>query len=215
MQRSDPYTQAEVLMSYPDQVIAKQTGIEFSPHPEGQFAMTCVDVVDMGERLKSFKGTNPYLAATVKLVFQSGEVNEAGRLHEVSREFSLSMGKKANLRAFLGSWRGKSYTDEQARKGVELHKLVGQSALVSVEHKTNADGSRTYANISTIAPLPKGLPAPTLPPWERPAFFEDQIARYAKEAEDFRRASAPPPATGLEDVPAALKDDESDDGLLW
>ena len=203
-------------MSRPDQIVAKQTGVEFSPHPEGQFAMTCVDVVDMGERLKSFKGTKPYLAPTCKMVFQSGEVNEAGRLHEVTKEFTVSMGKKANLRAFLASWRGKSYTDEEARKGVPLHKLVGQPALVSVEHKTNADGSRTYANISSIAPLPKGLTPPELPAWERPAFFEEQIARYAKEAEDFRRAGAPQP-TGFEDVPAGLKDseDESDDGLPW
>ena len=39
--------------------------------------MTCVDVIDMGQRVKSFAGTDPYLAHEVSLVFQSGEVNEA------------------------------------------------------------------------------------------------------------------------------------------
>ena len=201
-------------MSRPDVVTAKQTGVEFTPHPEGQFAMTCVDVIDLGERVKSFKGTNPYLAHTCMLVFQSGEANEAGTLHEVSKEFTVSMGKKANLRAFLGAWRGKSYTAKQARKGVELHKMVGQHALVSVEHNVAQSSGRTYANIGSISPLPKGLTPPDLPAWERPAFFAERIARYAEEAEAFRAASAPAADETLADRPAAL-DDEGDDTLPW
>lgn len=198
-------------MTRPDTVTAKHTGVEFTPHPEGMFAMTCVDCINLGDRLKSFKGTNPYLASTVMLVFQSGEVNEAGRPHEVSKEFTVSMGKKANLRAFLGSWRGKSYTDEQAREGVELHKRVGRSALVSVEHKTSPTSGRTYANIASISPLPKEMSAPSLPAYERPAFFAERIAKYAAEAEAFRKASAP--STSFDEVPAGL--DEGDDTLPW
>jgi hypothetical protein len=195
-------------MTKPDAVVAKQAGVEFTPHPEGMFAMTCVDVINLGDRLKSFKGTNPYLAPTVLLVFQSGEVNEAGRVHEVSKEFTVSMGKKSALRPFLGAWRGKSYTDEQAREGVELHKLVGRHGLVSVEHRTSPNTGRTYANIAGIASLPKEMTAPSLPDYERPAFFAERIAKYAAEAEAFRKASAP---AAIEDVPAGL--DESDDGM--
>ena len=34
----------------PDVVTAKEASVQFSPHPEGQYPMTCVDVIDMGER---------------------------------------------------------------------------------------------------------------------------------------------------------------------
>ena len=199
-------------MSYPDKIVAKQENSDFEPHIEGSgFAATCVDVIDMGERINKKFGK---LNHEVRLIFQTNEVNSQGRHFDISRTFTVSMNKKANLRIFLGQWRGKSYTEEQARKGVELHKLVGQHALISVEHRQSADGTKTYANISSIAPLPKEMSPPTLPAWERPEYIAELIARNAKEAEDFRRASAPQP-TGFEDVPAALKDEEDTDGLPW
>lgn len=193
----------------PDVVTAKETSVQFSPHPEGQYPMACVDVIDMGQRVKSFAGTDPYLAHEVSLVFQSGEVNEAGRVHEVTVDFTVTMGKKGNLRAFLESWRGKSYTEAEAREGVPLHKLVGRSALVSVEHKTSPTTGRTRAAIRSISPLPKGLPEPTLPEYARPSFFLDRVAKYAAEVAEFKAKSAPPPS--FDEVPAGL--DESGDDL--
>lgn len=193
----------------PDVVTAKETSVQFSPHPEGQFPMVCVDVIDMGERVKSFVGKDPYLAHEVSLVFQSGEVNEAGRIHEVTQDFTVTMGKKGNLRAFLESWRGKSYTEAEAREGVPLHKLVGRSALVSVEHKTSPNTGRTRASIRSIAPLPKGLDAPALPEYTRPSFFLDRVAKYAAEVAEFKAKSAP--ARSFDEVPAGL--DENDDDL--
>jgi len=195
-------------MSYkPDVVTAKNTSVEFTPHPEGQFAAVCVDCIDMGERLKSFKGEDPYIANEVALVFQTGEVNEAGRVHEVTKEMTLSMGKKANLRGFLESWRGKSYTEDEARKGIELHKLVGHPALISVEHKVSQAG-RTYALISSIAPLPKGLPAPELPDYTRPEFYADRIARNAEEVAKFKAING---SVATASTPVAVVEEEDDD----
>lgn len=193
----------------PDIITAKETSVQFTPHPEGQFPMVCVDVIDMGERVKSFVGKDPYIAHEASLVFQSGEVNEAGRVHEVTVDFTVTMGKKGNLRAFLESWRGKSYTEAEARDGVPLHKLVGKPALVSVEHKTSPTTGRTRAAIRSISPLPKGLPAPTLPEYSRPSFFLERIAKYQAEAAEFKAKSAP--ARSFDEVPAGL--DENDDDL--
>lgn len=201
-------------MSRPDAVTAKATLSQYDPHPEGQPAMVCVDCINLGERVKAFKGEAAYLASTAALVFQSGERNADGHLHEVTAEFTISMGKKANLRKFLESWRGKTYTEEQALAGVELHKLVGHPALVSVEHRTSQQG-RTYANIASIAPLPKGMPKPDLPPYERPAFYAERIAKYAEEARAFKAAAQAQHTEpeSLEDMPASLA--EGDDGLPW
>lgn len=196
-------------MSRPDPVTAKDSSAQYEAHPEGQTAALCVDCIDLGERVKSYKGQPPYLAHSVVLVFQSGKVNSQGKLHEVSQEFTVSMGPKANLRKFLEGWRGKSYTEEQARAGVPLHKLVGQAALIAVEHKTSQQG-RTYANLRNIAQLPEGMVAPTLPAYERPAFYEEKRAKYAEEVKAFKASQG----ESFDDAPEALTDD-SDDGLPW
>lgn len=196
----------------PDIVTAKESSVQFSPHPEGQYPMVCVDVIDMGERVKSFVGKDPYVAHEVSLVFQSGEVNEAGRVHEVTQDFTLTMGKKGNLRPFLESWRGKSYTEAEAREGVPLHKLVGKPALVSVEHKTSANTGRTRAAIRSISPLPKGLPAPTLPEYSRPSFFLERIAKYQAEVAEFNKSKKVAEST-LADVPVGLAEPEDNDDL--
>ena len=196
-------------MSRPDPVTAKDSSARYEAHPEGQTAALCVDCIDLGACVKSYKGQPPYLAHAVALVFQTGKKNSTGKLHEIMAEFTVSMGPKANLRKFLEDWRGKSYTEDQARAGVPLHKLVGQPALLSVEHRTSQQG-RTYANIKGIAPLPQEMVAPTLPAYERPAFYAERAAKYAEEARAFKASQG----ESLDDFPEALADD-SDDGLPW
>lgn len=194
-------------MSKPDEVYASAP--QYDPHPDGQFVIACMDCINLGRRLEQFAGKPERLVDKVALVFQSGEVNREGRLHEVTTEFSLSMGQKANLRIFLESWRGKSYTDDQAQR-VPLHKLVGQPGLASIEHRTSGSG-RVYAKIKTIAPLPKGMLPPTLPLYERPDFFAERIEEYAKEVASYMERIAPRPSQSFDDPPAGLVDSEDDD----
>lgn len=193
-------------MSRPDEVFASAP--QYDPHPEGQTPLVCVDCINLGERLEQFPGSPEKIVPKVVLVFQSGETNREGKLHEVSLEMSLSMGKKAKLRAILEAWRGKSYTDEQAQK-VPLHKLVGTACLASIEHKTSASG-RTYAAIKTIAPLPKGMSAPALPQWERPDFYASRADGYAEEVADYLNKINPPTSSTLADMPAALAEENDD-----
>ena len=118
-------------------VLKNEGGAQFSPHPEGQYPAVCVDFLDLGERVKTFPGSEPKLTYCIALVFQSGEKNEAGRLHEVSAEFTASMHEKSSLRKLLEDWRGKTYTKEEVTQGIPADKLVGKSCLLTVEHKTS------------------------------------------------------------------------------
>jgi hypothetical protein len=194
----------------PDVIEAKHTATQFQPHPEGQFVVRCVDAINMGQKVESFQGAPPKLVQKCVLVFQSGEKNEDGRLHEVSAEMTISMGERANLRKLLEQWRGKSYTDEQARAGVPVHKLVGQPALMTVEHKKSNSG-RIYAKISSIAPLPKAMQnaVPELPAYARPAFWQERKDEYATEVSKFLAAQQSSPA--FDDVPDGLGEDDDDD----
>lgn len=170
--------------------IKKSQDSQFTPHPEGQTVIVCVDVVDMGERLDTWQG-KVKVGHKVVLVFQSAETNpDTGEHYLLQREFAVSVFAKANLRMFLESWRGKKYDDTVLEnEGLPLHKLVGVAGLANIEHRTS-EGGRTYANIQSLVPVPKGLSVPTLPAYERPPFFAERKAKYAAEVTAHRAANA-------------------------
>jgi hypothetical protein len=75
----------------------------------------------------------------------------------ISKEFTLSMHEKASLRKFLESWRGKGFTEEEA-KSFDVTKLLGAACMISILHKVK-DG-KTYAEISSVSAIPKGMVCP-------------------------------------------------------
>lgn len=179
-----------------DTLVAKGSDSKFKPHPEGQFVAQCVDAIDLGERVEEFAGKPKKLAHKCALVFRTGEKNaETGEYIDIGREFTVSMGEKANLRKFLESWRGKKYTPDQIEKGVPLHKMAGNWALITVEQTTSGAG-RVYANIAAAVGVPEMMRAslPTFPEYKRPDFWTQRKEDYAKEASSFRAVSAAPPS---------------------
>jgi hypothetical protein len=193
----------------PDDVTAKDSGGGFAPHSEGQFPVLCVDVVDLGTNVERYADQEPREVHKVALVFASGERQEDKSLTLVTTEMTLSANEKANLRKFLESWRGKSYTAEQAEKGLPVTKLHSQPALISIEHVTTRKG-RKFAKIASISPLPKGLPAPDaalLEEYTRPKFLTERKAQYAEALKTYRGAESyptddfPPPDAEDDDIP--------------
>jgi hypothetical protein len=218
---NDPVQEEAQMPQKPDPVNARNEDKPFPVHPEGQFAARCVDVIDLGESVSSFPGTQPYIAQKVALAFWTGETDPNPEVKQdgpvtVVMEFTLSMGEKANLRKFLQSWRGKAYTDEQAKEGVPVDKLYGAAALVSVEQFTSKAG-RKYARISSIAPLPKQM-ASAVPVVEQIAYERDEWwgkkkEQYAKEAAEFRAKSRPASAKKSDDFEGFPDEVAGDDDL--
>jgi hypothetical protein len=68
------------------------------------------------------------------------------------------MHEKASLRKYLESWRGKRFDDEQA-KAFDVTVLIGKACMVNIVHIISNKGT-TYADITAITPLPKGLECP-------------------------------------------------------
>lgn len=182
------------------------TGGKYAPHPEGQYAIRCVDVIDLGERVEQFQDQPAKVTPKVALVFRSDEVNDEGAYIEITKELTVSMHERAGLRKFLGQWRGKSYTDEEAVTGAPLHKLEGVYALASIEQRVSAGGN-TYANIATIAPLPKAMPKPTTGTYERAPYWAERKAEYAAGVAKFMGTIGP---RSFADKPAALEDEGDD-----
>ena len=185
---------------------APDTGGKFQPHAEGQFALKCVDVIDLGERVEQFADNPAKVAKKVALVYRSGELNDEGSYMEVTKELTVSMHEKAGLRKFLGQWRGKSYDDAEAEAGAPLHKLEGVYALASIEQRKSGSG-KTYANIASIAPLPKAMPKPETGTYERAPYWAERKATYAAEVAKFKGNAEPAP---FSEKPKALQTEDDD-----
>lgn len=174
-----------------DTIVVTGSGNEakFRAHDDGQFVGQCVDVIDLGEKVEEYQDQAPKIAKKCAIVFRTGEKNENGDYIDVSREFTVSMGKKANLRAFLEQWRGKPYTDAEALEGVPLHKLTGQYGLLTVAHKTSGAG-RTYANITACVGVPKQMQGSLTKydDYERAEFWQKRKDEYAEAVADHKRS---------------------------
>ena len=86
----------------------------------------------------------------------------------IDREYTLSMAEKANLRKDLKAWRGRGFTEEEA-KAFDVTKLIGAPCMINVIHKpSEKDPTKVYEQITSITPLPKGM---TIPAQINPTFI--------------------------------------------
>lgn len=84
------------------------------------------------------------------------QVENEKRPMVISKEYSLSLGKKSNLRRDLVAWRGREFSQEELM-GFVVEKVLDKGCLLNVVHKQSVDGSRLYANIAGISPLAKSM----------------------------------------------------------
>lgn len=134
-------------------IIAKATGTNFVPAPAGSHSAVCVDVVDMGMLEVNFGGktSNKH---KIRIVWQIDEVMADNRPFIVQKRYTLSLHEKATLRKDLESWRGRQFSPEEL-EGFDVEVLLGVPCLLGVIQQSK-DGS-TYANVSSIMRLPKGM----------------------------------------------------------
>lgn len=180
-----------------DNIVAKSDGSKsWAKAPEGQSQCVLVDVINLGMQPVSYMGGPTKMVHKCALVWQIEEANpDTGKPFEMSKEFTVSMNEKANLRKFLGVWRGKSYSEEEALEGAPLQKLAGVNGLMQIEHKqskTNPD--RSYANIMSVTLLPKNTTKIGALDYVRSDHWLEKIAQPQHE----------------EEMPSALQDDEDD-----
>lgn len=162
-----------------------KAGTKFTPHPEGAYPAVLVDIHDVGLVYNKTWDKNERKA---DFYFFCGEFKEGkdGEKYPllVRDRYTLSLGEKARLRKFLESWRGKKLSPDELKK-LDLETLLGKPALLQITH--NVSGENTYANITSIMALPKGMTAPDAPEGYVRMQDRDQPERTAsdivKEAE--------------------------------
>jgi hypothetical protein len=79
----------------------------------------------------------------------------------ISKSYTVSLHEKSGLRRDLAAWRGKDFTDEEA-KAFDVSKLIGAYCMVNAT--TSETNGKTYTNVAGLTPLPGALknakPAP-------------------------------------------------------
>lgn len=145
-------------------IASDKGGGDFKPVPAGTHVGICVMVVDLGIQAGGkFKPQRKvYLRWELpneKTEWKDRDGNQHTGPMIIGKQYTLSLSEKANLRADLESWRGRSFT-EQELKGFDVINVLGKACMIGVTH--NVSGQRTYANVSAVMGLPKGttVPAP-------------------------------------------------------
>jgi len=147
----------------------------------------------------------------------------------ITKEFSFSMGEKANLRKFLSNWRGKAFTNDEA-KVFDIAVLLGQPCMLNVIHKTSEKSGNTYQDVGSASRLPSGIPAPVkinpalefdVRDWDQAKFdkLPEWIQKKIKESDEYKALgtvatpapSSAPDAQKFEQQPPSLPPIEASD----
>ena len=133
------------------------------PVEPGVYMAVCVGVVDLGEQYsEKFKNYSNKVKFVWALPGETIEIDGKQEERQLSKEFTISASKKSNLRGFLESWNGKTYSDEEFGE-VDLFNQIGKACQLQVVLNDTGE----YSNVANLMPLPKGMPIPT----SKTAFF--------------------------------------------
>lgn len=132
--------------------------------PAGNYVARCYQMLHIGTVKELILGEEKILNKVRigwELPTEQRVFNEEKGLQPcvISKEFTLSMNEKSNLRKVLASWRGKDFSEDEA-KSFDISKLLTVPCMLNLIHKPSKDGSKVYEEIGSISPLPKGFECP-------------------------------------------------------
>lgn len=206
--------------------VAKSSGKQADPIPAGVHPAVAYAVIDIGTQDPGNSQFRPSRKVMISWELPYETINVEGKdvPRSISCEYTLSLGKKANLRAALESWRGRAFTAEEL-EGFDVAKLIGANCQLNVIHVPGkADPSKVYARIKGIMPLSKGqnkanpvnktvsFDIPEEGPITIPADIPEWVAAKIVQSEEYKSRNGgghteasheEPPAAegGAEDVP--------------
>ena len=141
-------------------IASAKSNRNFEPISEGAHIASCVSVIDLGEQYsEAYKKMQRRVMLIWEIPDETIEIDGAQKPRQISKEYTLSLGDKALLRAHLEAWRGKAFTESEL-EAFDLNNVLGKACQMQIVH-TEYNGSR-YANIRSIMSLPKGITPPKI-----------------------------------------------------
>jgi len=200
-------------------LMANDKGGGFDPIPEGLHYAICTAVYDLGTHFsEKFSKSAHKVMIQWELPEERIEIEKDGEKlnlpRATSKQYTLSLHEKSILRKDLTSWRGKSFTEKEL-EGFDVMVLAGIHCMIQVIHVKK--DTKTYANIATITPVPKGMPKKTPENPVRTFSLDDDdsfpegmpqwVQDIIQESEEFEmkdympQGNDEPPPPGDDDIP--------------
>jgi hypothetical protein len=155
---------------------AKSGDTDYTPVPAGSHIGICDIIADLGMQPGSDQYPKPKQQVYIRFQLPNEQIEyekDGKKLtgpQVVGKAYTASMNEKATLRHHLESWRGKQFTDEEA-EAFDVSKCLGMPCMLTVMHSVGAKDKKTYANITGIGPLPKGIDKKNLIPSITPILY--------------------------------------------
>ena len=129
--------------------------------PSGTHIARCYSMIHIGTVEWEYAGETKY-TNKIRITFElPHEIRNFGGEQKpmvISKEYTLSLHEKSNLRRDLEGWRGRSFSNQEL-SSFDITNVLGSSCNVSVIHKTSKSGNE-FAQIGSISSMTKGSDCP-------------------------------------------------------
>lgn len=145
--------------------IAKDSGGgDFKRVPPGAYIGRCYSLIDLGTQESTGQfGTK--FQHKIRIAWELFGEDEQGNPLTVevdgkqmpmtiSKSYTVSLHEKAGLRKDLAAWRGRDFSEDEA-KAFDVSKLLGAYCMVNAT--TSETNGKTYTNVAGLTPLPGAL----------------------------------------------------------
>lgn len=133
----------------------------FVLQPAGTHIARCVGMIQLGTQEIEWLGVQKFLPK-IRLTWELPEElhvfkeGEDAKPFVISQEYTLSMADKSKLRPVVEGLMGK-LTEAETEK-FDIETLLGKCCLLTIVHNSSkSDSTKIFANVSTTAPLMKGM----------------------------------------------------------
>lgn len=182
---------------------------DFENHPEGgPYSAVCVDMQYMGYVKTAFGEKQK-----IRYIWLTTELMTSGKPFWVSGMYNLTLsaakGKESSLYKLLSGWLGKAPVTEKS-PAFDFASMIGKPCLLTIVHDTNGD--KTYANVSNVTPLMKGMAPITAGSYER-RYDEDGLPLDPDKRRAFLAAQGPDAFPATQPSEPSDADDSALDGM--
>ena len=129
--------------------------------PAGTHIARCYSMIHIGTVEWEWQGEIKE-SNKVKIAFElPNEMRDFGGEEKpmvISKEYTISLHEKSNLRRDLETWRGKEFTTKEL-SSFDITNLLEKCCNISIVHKMSK-GGKQFANIGGISALAKGVECP-------------------------------------------------------
>lgn len=144
---------------------------QFQIAPAGTHLARLYRIIDLGTQMREYEGKVNMLRKAKFFWELHGEdatgkplLTTDGKPLIQSKEYTMSLGEKANLRRDLEAWRGKAFTNKELGngedheyakdepRGFSVSAVLGQFCMVNISHRVKGD--MIYADLKGVSGVP-------------------------------------------------------------